>query len=73
VLWGWTGKPIPPESLETLASLEAVLSSALGETLCEHLTAAEVRQVGLRVRRLIRAGRYPRPPQDWPAVPWPPI
>jgi uncharacterized repeat protein (TIGR03843 family) len=73
VLWGWTGKPIPPESLDTLASLEAALSSALGETLCEHLTAAEVRQIGLRVRRLIRAGRYPRPPQDWPAVPWPPI
>jgi uncharacterized repeat protein (TIGR03843 family) len=73
VLWGWTGKPIPPESLQTLAALEAALSSALGETLCEHLTATEVRQVGLRARRLIRAGRYPRPPQDWPAVPWPPI
>jgi uncharacterized repeat protein (TIGR03843 family) len=73
VLWGWTGKPIPPESLETLASLEAALSARLRETLEEHLTVTEVRNIALRVRRLIRAGRFPRPPQDWPAMPWPPI
>ena len=39
----------------------------------EHLTVSEVQHVRLRVKRLLRAGRFPRPPQDWPAVPWPPV
>ena len=73
VLWGWTGKPIPDASLETLAALGSRLDGTLGEALEEHLTLAEVRHVRHRVRRLIRAGRFPKPPQDWPAMPWPPI
>jgi uncharacterized repeat protein (TIGR03843 family) len=73
VLWGWTGKPIPAESLETLTALAAALDGALGETLEEHLTISEVQHVRLRVKRLLRAARFPRPPQDWPAVPWPPV
>jgi hypothetical protein len=32
-----------------------------------------VQHIRLRVRRLIRSARYPKPPQDWPAVPWPPV
>jgi uncharacterized repeat protein (TIGR03843 family) len=73
VLWGWTGKPIPPESLATLTALGADLDGRLGETLEEHLTVSEVQHLRLRVKRLVRAGRFPKPPQDWPAVPWPPI
>jgi uncharacterized repeat protein (TIGR03843 family) len=73
VLWGWTGKPIPEASLETLRALAAGLDGGLGETLEEHLTLSEVQHLRLRVKRLIRAGRFPKPPQDWPAVPWPPI
>jgi uncharacterized repeat protein (TIGR03843 family) len=73
VLWGWTGKPIPPESLETLARLGAALDGDLGAALEEHLTVSEVQHVRLRVKRLIRSGRFPKPPVDWPAVPWPPV
>jgi uncharacterized repeat protein (TIGR03843 family) len=73
VLWGWTGKPIPPESVETLTRLGSDLDGSLGEALEEHLTLSEVQHVRLRVRRLIRAARFPKPPQDWPAVPWPPV
>jgi hypothetical protein len=73
VLWGWTGKPIPRDSLDTLAALGAALDGSLGATLEEHLTIAEVQHVRLRVRRLLRAGRFPKPPQDWPAMPWPPV
>jgi len=73
VLWGWTGKPIPAESLETLAALGRDLEGSLGATLEEHLTISEVQHVRLRVKRLLRAGRFPKPPQDWPAVPWPPV
>jgi uncharacterized repeat protein (TIGR03843 family) len=73
VLWGWTGKSLPGDAAEVLATLSARLDGALGEALEEHLTTAEVRQVRLRVRRLARRATFPKPPQDWPAVPWPPI
>jgi uncharacterized repeat protein (TIGR03843 family) len=73
VLWGWTGKPIPPASLQTLIELGAQLDGPLGETLERHLTISEVQHVRLRVRRLVRAARFPKPPRDWPAMPWPPI
>jgi hypothetical protein len=37
------------------------------------LTLSEVQHVRLRVKRLLRAGRFPQPPVEWPAVPWPPV
>ena len=73
VLWGWTGKPIPAEGIETLTALGAALDGALGESLEQHLTVSEVQHVRLRVRRLLRSGTFPQPPADWPAVPWPPV
>lgn len=73
VLWGWTGRRLPPESMEVLTRLDAELSGALGERLEEHLTMSEVQHAQLRVRRLLRGGRFPKPPRDWPAVPWPPV
>jgi uncharacterized repeat protein (TIGR03843 family) len=73
VLWGWTGKPLPEESVETLTALATALAGPLGETLEEHLTISEVQHVRLRVKRLLRASRFPQPPTDWPAMPWPPV
>ena len=73
VLWGWTGKPIPDESIETLTALGDGLNGSLGESLEEHLTVSEVQHVRLRVKRLLRASRFPQPPTDWPAMPWPPV
>jgi hypothetical protein len=73
VLWGWTGKSLPTEAKDVLQSLGASLESSLGETLEEHLTLSEVQHLRLRVRRLLRSGRFPKPPQDWPAIPWPPV
>ncbi len=73
VLWGWTGKPIPAEATETLTALGAALDGPLGEALEQHLTVSEVQHVRLRVRRLLRAAKFPQPPVDWPAVPWPPV
>jgi uncharacterized repeat protein (TIGR03843 family) len=73
VLWGWTGKQLPAASLATLAELSSKLDGTLGEMLGEHLTGTEVQHIRLRVRRLIRTARFPKPPQDWPAVPWPPV
>jgi uncharacterized repeat protein (TIGR03843 family) len=73
VLWGWTGQAIPAESVEVLTKLGEQLDGRLGEALEEHLTLTEVQHARLRLRRLLRACRFPKPPQDWPAVPWPPV
>jgi hypothetical protein len=73
VLWGWTGKAIPADSVEVLSQLAEQLDGALGEALEEHLTLTEVQHARLRTRRLLRSARFPKPPQDWPAVPWPPV
>jgi uncharacterized repeat protein (TIGR03843 family) len=73
VLWGWTGKALIPEAVEVLEKLTERLDGDLGEVLEEHLTMTEVQNVRLRVRRLLRSKRFPKPPPDWPAIPWPPV
>jgi uncharacterized repeat protein (TIGR03843 family) len=73
VLWGWTGKPLIPEAADVLQQLADRLDGELGEALEEHLMVSEVHNVRLRVRRLLRSKRFPKPPQDWPAIPWPPV
>jgi uncharacterized repeat protein (TIGR03843 family) len=73
VLWGWTGRQLPDEAVEVLSHLAGQLSGPLGAVLEEHLTVSEVQHTALRVKRLLRVCRFPKPPQDWPAIPWPPI
>ncbi|MBW4722120.1 SCO1664 family protein [Saccharothrix obliqua] len=71
VLWGWLGEPLPEEAVEALRALRGHLGGELGERLHEHLTRAEVRALAERVEKLLAAGVYPTPSDDWPAIPWP--
>jgi uncharacterized repeat protein (TIGR03843 family) len=73
VLWGWAGERLPADQLETLRRLRAELDGDLGDALHEHLTRREVGATVRRVDRLLSTGRYPRPGDGWPAVPWPPF
>ena len=73
VLWQWRGEPLPEEACEALHRLRAALAGPLGQELAEHLTRREVRRTVERVERLVAAGTYPYPSEDWPAVPWPPF
>lgn len=73
ILWGWIGEPLPAEVKEVLGKVRAETSGTLGEALRAHLTLSEVNKVNVRIDRLLAAGRFPSPPQGWPAVPWPPI
>ena len=73
VLWGWIGEPLPDAAVEVLDKLRADLGGTLGAALREHLTKAEVAEVGARVDRLRKAGCFPSPSDDWPSVPWPPM
>jgi len=73
VLWGWAGRRLPPDAVEMLAGLAGQLTGRLGDELSEQLTIGEVAELAARVDRLRETGRFPLPPQDWPAMPWPPM
>jgi hypothetical protein len=72
VLWQWAGDPIPPEDSEVLDRLSVEMEGELGESLRDLLTGREVRATAHRIRRLLRSARFPMPPTDWPAIPYPP-
>jgi hypothetical protein len=72
VLWQWAGDRIPDEGMETLHRLTEAMAADLGSTLSDLLTRAEVRATGRRIERLLSTKRFPQPPRDWPAMPYPP-
>ena len=75
VLWGFAGRPLPDDEVDRLRRVEAALAegSDLEESLCEHLTIAEVGALRRRVRRLLELPAYPLPGHGWPSIPWPPL
>jgi uncharacterized repeat protein (TIGR03843 family) len=74
VLWQWRGKSLPKRSVETLRRLAAEFADgSLTDELSELLTASEIRATRARIDTLLKHRVHPYPPDDWPAVPWPPI
>ena len=71
VLWGWAGKPIDDETLDSLRALEARLGRKLGSRLRRHITAAEVDALCHRLHALVADPVMPSPdgrrPLPWPA------
>jgi len=45
----------------------------LAEELARHLSRVEVSATRTRVNRLLKHRVHPYPPEDWPAIPWPPV
>ena len=73
VLWQWRGQPLPDRATDTLHRLSAGFSAGwLAAELAQHLTAAEVAATAARIELMLASRVHPMPPQDWPAVPWPP-
>ena len=56
-----------------LEKLRAQYTAGLAEALSEHLSAAEVGTVALRITQLLQTKRYPAPDEDRHAIPWPPM
>ncbi|MGH3869516.1 MAG: SCO1664 family protein [Pseudonocardiaceae bacterium] len=71
VLWGFLGQPLPAVVLDVLRRVRSELDGALGATLAEHVTRAEVRAVQERTDRLLVTETFPAPDGNWPAIPWP--
>jgi hypothetical protein len=73
LLWGWGDRPLAGDEVAVLQRLGALLDGRLGRAIGELLDDAEVEATRVRVDRLLRTGRFPRPSGRWPSVPWPPI
>jgi uncharacterized repeat protein (TIGR03843 family) len=75
ILWQWCGKVLPARSVEVLRRLEDGLAPDgwLAEELSPHLTRAEIAATAARIELLAASRVHPYPPDDWPAIPWPPV
>ncbi len=70
VLWGWAGKPVDDETLDTMARLRDGLRAELGEQLCEHITDREIDALHARTVGLLDNPVMPTPDRRRP-IPWP--
>jgi hypothetical protein len=73
VLWQWRGRHLPKAAVEALLRLrDAMDRDELSADLDRWLSQAEVAATRQRVDLLLEHRIHPLPPEDWPAVPWPP-
>ena len=70
VLWGWAGKPIEDEVLQSVAGLVDELRGELADTLAQHITRAEVAALRNRARAMLDVPVMPTPDRRRP-IPWP--
>jgi uncharacterized repeat protein (TIGR03843 family) len=74
VLWQWRGRRLPGRAMQALSRLQAKLAEGeLAAELAALLSPAEVRATSDRIDLLIQHRVHPYPPENWPAVPWPPV
>jgi uncharacterized repeat protein (TIGR03843 family) len=74
VLWDFSGEEIPADLLAALAAFRQALSEpGLRDSLTPYLTSAEIAALGSRARGLLRAGKFPDPPPNRRAIPYPPL
>jgi len=69
VLWHLSGVEFSTSELELLKRAQIVSTSVVEGLITEAESAALLARIG----RLLEAGTYPEPSDEWPAVPWPPF
>ena len=65
VLWQFADLPLSDEEIQTLKIFNCQLDSLLNES--------EISALSDRIANLLKTGKFPLPPTDWPAIPWPPF
>jgi len=73
VLWDFAGEPIPDELLSILETVQSVLSSGLSTDLQPYLEPGEIAALQSRAEAILADGKFPNPPEDRRAFPYPPI
>ena len=70
VIWDFAGEPLPED---VRAGLRALLDTFDALPLADLLEPDEVEAVRMRAGALLETGRFPEPPLDRRAYPWPPV
>lgn len=65
VLWQFADLPLTKAEVEKLSNFNLDLSGLL--------TEAEISALNDRIANLLQENKFPLPPTDWPAIPWPPF
>lgn len=65
VLWQFADQPLTESERNSLENMDVDLSTLI--------TEAELAATNARVAKLLQENRFPLPPTDWPAIPWPPF
>ena len=74
VLWQWRGKDLTDEAVQALDKLRrAFARDGLQARLSGLLSEEEVDATLGRVELMLKHRIHPYPPEDWPAIPWPPV
>jgi uncharacterized repeat protein (TIGR03843 family) len=74
VLWQWRGKSLTAEAVEALRRLRrAFARDGFADELSPLLGQAEIEATRGRVELMLKHRIHPYPPDDWPAIPWPPL
>jgi uncharacterized repeat protein (TIGR03843 family) len=74
VLWQWRGKDLTDEAVEGLRRLRrAFTHDGLAARLTGLLSEDEIQATLGRVELMLKHRIHPYPPEDWPAIPWPPV
>jgi hypothetical protein len=73
VVWDYAGEPIPPELCQDLEGFlsEFLPGAELWGRLEPYLQSDELIAIGRRGRMLLESGRFPLPPENRRAYPWP--
>jgi len=70
VLWGWAGESLPADIALDLRALRRTLGDVVPDV-DRWLSTEESRALRARVDALLKAGSFPEPSEEWPAIPWP--
>jgi len=74
VLWQWRGRRLPGRAVQALTRLQEKMAGGdLAEELATLVSPAEMRATRDRIDLLVEHRVHPYPPENWPAVPWPPV
>jgi len=73
VIWDFAGEPFPPELITTLKTFRNTLSRNLAGLLSSYLLPEEITALDERARSLLSECRFPDPPADRRAFPYPPL
>jgi uncharacterized repeat protein (TIGR03843 family) len=75
VIWDFSEQAIPRDLIEDLNKLRPCLTrgESLGDSLSQLLSPREMRALRERLDELTESRIFPKPSEDWPPVPWPPV